>query len=328
MAENRLNSTEIVDLHAHVYPEGCFIDVIKSRSDFELVNYPDGRTALAYRGSHVMSVPRDHDDLKKRVAVMDEAGVAVQVLSVGALNIGWAGSRDAAVAQLINNGLAAVCREYPGRFRFVAALPCENHLEMVRELDRALSLGAVGVGIPTTVGDKSLDAPDLRELWRELSKRKLMVLVHPTYPPDGPRNDQGQFLAVGYPGETALAAARLVLAGVLEECPEARIVWSHLGGGLPMMIDRLDRGYKRYPNCPRPPSTYLRECFYDTASTHGPALECACASFGISALVFGTDEPHVPNATRDGLKTLRERPWTESELNAVLSGNARNALFS
>jgi aminocarboxymuconate-semialdehyde decarboxylase len=316
---------EITDMHAHVYPEGCLAEIVKARPDFSLVSSSRGES-LAYRGSYVMSIPSGQQDLKNRQQVMHDAGVGIQVLSIGALNPGWAGSRDLVTARTINDGLAAVCREYPRRFRFVAALPSSSQRAMEGELDRALALGAVGVGITTTVGDYALDAPELREFWRALNRRKLLVLVHPTFPPNGPAQDRGEFLAVGYLGETAMAAAKLIFAGVLEECSEVRLVWSHCGGSLGMMIDRIDRGYKRYESCPRPPSEYLRCCFYDTASVHGPALDCARATFGTNALVYGTDEPHVPNGTRAVLDALRSRRWPEDDLEAVLSRNARGLL--
>lgn len=121
---------------------------------------------------------------------------------------------------------------------------------MLQELDRALGMGAAGVGIATNVGDFQLQAPELRNFWREMSRRKLMVLVHPTYPCDAPQNDPGTFLSVGYPGETAMAATKLALSGTLEECPDVKIVWSHLGGGLAMILDRIDRGYQRFSSCP------------------------------------------------------------------------------
>ena len=223
--------------------------MIKSRADFKLVDNPRGQSLL-YRGSHVMSMPAEQDDLPERLASMDQAGIGMAILSVGALNIGWAGSGDAAAARFVNDGLAAVCRQYPSRFRFVAVLPCTKHSEMVQELDRALGMGAAGVGIATNVGDFQLQAPELRNFWREMSRRKLMVLVHPTCPCDAPQNDPGTFLSVGYPGETAMAATKLALSGTLEECPDVKIVWSHLGGGLPMILDRIDRGYQRFSNCP------------------------------------------------------------------------------
>ena len=153
-----------------------------------------------------------------------------------------------------------------------------------------------------------------------------MVLVHPTYPCDGPENDRGPFLAVGYPAETAMAAARLVLAGVLEECPDVRIVWSHLGGGLAMILDRLDRGYQRFSDCPHPPSVYLRRCYFDTACTHGPALDCAHATWGPKALIFGTDVPHVPNTEKETLAALKARSWSAADLQSILNGNAKDLM--
>jgi aminocarboxymuconate-semialdehyde decarboxylase len=312
-------------MHAHIYPDGCLTEIVKTRPDFALVESSRGHS-LAYRGSYVMSIPSGQEDLKSRLQVMDEAGVGIQVLSIGALNLGWAGSRDVIAARTINDGLVAVCRAYPTRFQFVAALPPSSLDAMETELDRALALGAVGVGITTTIADYTLDAPELREFWRALNRRKVLVLVHPTFPPNGPARDRGEFLAVGYLGETAMAATKLALAGVLEECPEIRLVWSHCGGSLSVLIDRIDRGFKRYESCPRPPSEYLRCCFYDTACMHGPALDCARATFGINTLVYGTDEPHVPNGTRGVLDALRTRNWPEGDLEAVLSRNAQGLL--
>ena len=93
---------------------------------------------------------------------------------------------------------------------------------MITELDRALEMGAAGVGIATQIGDLPLEAAELREFWREMSDRRLMVLVHPTFPCDGPGNDTGPFLAVGYPAETAMTATKLALSGVLETYPDAK----------------------------------------------------------------------------------------------------------
>jgi aminocarboxymuconate-semialdehyde decarboxylase len=323
MANN--SSRQIIDVHAHVYPAGCFTEVIKGRADFKLVDISRGQSLL-YRGSHVMSMPADQDDLPRRLASMDEAGIGMAILSVGALNIGWAGSGDAAAARFVNDGLAAVCRQYPTRFRFVAVLPCAKHSEMVEELDRALGMGAAGVGIATNVGNFELHAPELRAFWREMSGRKLMVLVHPTYPCDAPQNDPGTFLSVGYPGETAMAATKLALSCILEECPSVKVVWSHLGGGLAMILDRIDRGYQRFSSCPHPPSYYLRRCYFDTACIHGPALECARATWGVDTLVFGTDAPHVPNAEKDTVAALKARAWSDAEFEGVFGATIQRLL--
>jgi aminocarboxymuconate-semialdehyde decarboxylase len=317
--------SEIVDLHAHVYPEGCFIEVLRDRPDFRMIEDQRGQSLL-YRNGHVMSVPKGQADLKSRIESMDDAGIGMAVLSVGALNIGWAGMRAAAAARFINDGLAAISRQHPSRFRFVAVLPCTNDAEMVEELERVLRMGAAGVGIATNIGDLPLHAPELHAFWREMSRRKLMVLVHPTFPCDGPSNDTGTFLSVGYPNETAMAATKLALAGVLEACPDVKIVWPHLGGGLAMILDRIDRGYQRFSKCPHPPGHYLRRCYFDTACTHAPALECARSTWGANTMVFGTDVPHVPRAEQETIAALKDRGWPEPELEDIFGKTARRLL--
>ena len=318
-------ASQIIDVHAHVYPAGCFTEVLKGRADFKLIDNPRGQS-LIYRGTHVMSMPAEQDNLQKRLASMGDAGINMAVLSVGALNIGWAGAREAAAASAINDGLAAVCRQYPSRFRFVAVLPTANRGEMIKELDRALGLGAAGVGIATNIGDFQLSAPEVRHFWQEMSRRKLMVLIHPTCPCDAPQNDPGTFLSVGYPNETAMAATKLALAGVLAECPDASLVWSHLGGGLPMILDRIDRGYQRFSSCPLPPSYYLRRCYFDTACAHVPALHCARATWGVNTLVFGTDVPHVPNTEKETIVALNTTGWSTSELDDIFGATAQRLM--
>ena len=100
---------QMIDVHAHIYPAGCFTEVIKSRADFKLIDNPRGQSLL-YRGSHVMSMPAEQDDLPKRLASMDEAGIGMAILSVGALNIGWAGSGDVGGSALCQR---RACRGLP-----------------------------------------------------------------------------------------------------------------------------------------------------------------------------------------------------------------------
>ena len=123
MQNDSIDPGTIIDMHAHVYPEGCFAEVIKARPDFVLENTVRG-LSLVCRGSHTMSAPGD-DDLRVRLRTMDEARVGVQVLSIGALNMGWAGAGDVATARTINDGFAAVCREYPDRFPLCSSVTVE-----------------------------------------------------------------------------------------------------------------------------------------------------------------------------------------------------------
>ncbi len=71
---------------------------------------------------------------------------------------------------------------------------------------------------------------------------------------------------------------------------------------------------------------YLRQRWYDTVIVSGPALDCARATFGADRLVYGTDEPNVPNGSKAARAALRTRPWPEADLRAALSSNAHGLL--
>lgn len=62
--------------------------------------------------------------------------------------------------------------------------------------------------------------------------------------------------------DTTLAAARLVFSGVVGRFPRIRCVLGHLGGAIPYLAERLDRGYQAFAECrsaiSQPPSTYPR----------------------------------------------------------------------
>ena len=72
---------------------------------------------------------------------------------------------------------------------------------------------------------------------------------------------------VGFPFDTTLAAAKLVFSGAVEKYPGIKWVLGHLGGAIPYLAERLDRGYFAFEECraniSKPPSTYLKRFYYD-----------------------------------------------------------------
>ena len=74
----------------------------------------------------------------------------------------------------------------------------------------------------------------------------------------------------------------------------ARSPNSHLGGALPMLLQRADDQYRwEAPGTPELPSVAARRMWYDTVGHgHVPALRCAIDSFGADRLLLGTDFPY------------------------------------
>ena len=49
--------------------------------------------------------------------------------------------------------------------------------------------------------------------------------------------------------DTTMAAARLIYSGVFERYPNFPYIMAHTGGALLMLLQRLDNGYRLFPDC-------------------------------------------------------------------------------
>ena len=135
---------------------------------------------------------------------------------------------------------------------------------------------------------------------------------------------------VGFLFDTTLAAAHLVYAGVPERFPGIRWVLGHLGGTIPYLAERLDRGYRSFAECranlQQPPSTYLKNFFYDTVNFDPDALELAVKFAGAGQILAGSDYPHQIGSMKKMRQSISALPLPEEHRSAILGGNARKLL--
>jgi aminocarboxymuconate-semialdehyde decarboxylase len=135
---------------------------------------------------------------------------------------------------------------------------------------------------------------------------------------------------VGFPMDTTLAAASLVFSGVPERFPRIRWVLGHLGGAIPYIAERLDRGYLAFPECraniSRLPSSFLREWYYDTVNFDTRALRLAIDFAGASQILAGSDYPHRIGSIPSMISSLSSLGLSEADEAAVLGGNAAKLL--
>jgi aminocarboxymuconate-semialdehyde decarboxylase len=131
---------------------------------------------------------------------------------------------------------------------------------------------------------------------------------------------------VGFLMDTTLAAAHLVFSGVGERFPNIKWVLSHLGGAVPYMAERFDRGFQAFENCrrniDRPPSDYLKTWYYDTVNFDPQALKLAIAFAGADHILAGSDYPHQIGSIPSMLESLRGLDISEADKAAILGGNA------
>ncbi|MGN2638773.1 amidohydrolase family protein [Nocardia takedensis] len=192
---------------------------------------------------------------------------------------------------------AEVVAARPDRFRAFAALPMPHVEESITEIERVLD-GAttVGVVLNTTILDQPLVDPRFAPVLAELDRRAAVVYLHPA----GNSActpliaEHHMTWMAGAPIEDTISVVQLITHAIPTRYPNLRIINSHLGGALPMLLQRLDNQYRwEAPRTPEPPSTTARRMWYDTVGHgHIPALRAAIDSLGSDRLLLGTDFPY------------------------------------
>jgi aminocarboxymuconate-semialdehyde decarboxylase len=118
---------------------------------------------------------------------------------------------------------------------------------------------------------------------------------------------------------------QLITHGIPVRYPDIKIINSHLGGALPMLIQRADDQYSwEAPGTPEPPSVAARRMWYDTVGHgHVPALRCAIDSLGADRLLLGTDFPYENGDTFvRAIDYIRGPRIDASDARAILDQNA------
>jgi 6-methylsalicylate decarboxylase len=273
-----------VDVHAHYWTEG-YLDLL-----VEL----DKADAGAARGIGAGGGA----ELEARLRLMDRAGVEMQVLSAcPQLPYGEDRKKAISAARFVNDEYAGLVEDHGDRFRAFAALPMPHLEESIGEMRWALDeLGMAGVAMNTTVLGRALVEPDYEPIFAELNSRGAVLYLHPAgnsacSPLIG---DYHLTWMVGAPVEDTISIMQLITHGIPARYPNIKIINSHLGGALPMLLQRADDQYRwEAPDTPEPPSVAARRMWYDTVGHgHVPALRCAIDSFGAGRLLLGTDFPY------------------------------------
>ena len=322
----------IIDFHNHYYPP-AYLDALHSGSSAIKVTVDEeGNPRLHYPGDYNIAVP-GHRDIDFRERVLAEHGIDTQVLTL--TTPGTHIDTPAAAARfagLVNDAFASVVESKRGRFRALATLPLNDPRASVTELRRACrELGFRGAMLFSNVNGIALSDQRFWPLYEAAGDLEAVLYIHPTNPVDvEAMTDFWLMPLVGFLFDTTLAAAQLVFRGVVERFPRIQWVLCHLGGAVPYLAERLDRGFHAFRECrahiPRPPSEYLKQFYYDTVNFDPRAIELAIAFAGSDRILAGSDYPHQIGSIPRMLESIRGLRICELDRAAILGGNAARLL--
>jgi len=329
----------IIDFHAHLYPRPFMEEISRTGGPYGLglERNEKGDEILRFEGMPFWAYKENFFDVKRRIAALDEAGVELQVLTMGPPMVYWADAKLALhLCQIMNNEIARLVERYPSRFAGFAALPLQDTRQSLEELKRAIkSMGLKGVQMGTNIHGKPLDHLDLWPVYEQIEALDVPIFVHPVNPLGQPDiHDYRLDLTVGFPFDTTLAAARLIFGGVMEKFPGLKFCFAHLGGALPFLKERLEIGWQtrnifpgKRTTIPKPPSEYIKLFYLDVVSCADPALLCAFACSGADHLMMGSDSPFAVGDLKKSVECIKKFSFaTEEDKVKILYGNAAKLL--
>ena len=137
-------------------------------------------------------------------------------------------------------------------------------------------------------------------------------------------------MVIEYGTDTSRAIAEIIFGGTAKRYPDMRIIFSHAGGTVPFLVERLvvqARAPELVSNLPAGgPLAALRNFYYDTAqASMAPPIAALRQIAPLSHILFGTDYPYRTAAEQ--ITELRQtRLFTAKELQAVERDNVLSLL--
>ena len=321
----------IIDFHNHFYPPEYLRAVQAGPSNVKVTLDSAQNPVLHYPGDYNVVVP-GHRDLAFREGVLDKVGVGRQVLTFTTPGTHVESpERAAAFARIVNDAFARIMA-HGDRYAALATLPLNDPKASVAEFERAtVDLGFKGVMVFSNVNGIPLSDERFWPLYERAAGLKTIIYIHPTHPVGvEAMMDYWLMPLVGFTFDTTLAAAKLVFSGVVERFSGIRWVLAHLGGAIPYLAERLDRGYHAFKECRqhigRPPSTYLKDFYYDTVNFDAKALQLAIDFAGTDHLLAGSDYPHQIGSLERMLGSIHELSLPAAAMADILGGNAERLL--
>jgi uncharacterized protein len=276
-----------------------------------------------------------------RIALMDEVGIDLQVMSLVAFGLEGLSAEDGTVvAREVNDELASAVSVHPDRLAGFATLALKDVGEATKELERCVrSLGFRGVMVNGTVEGRFFDDARFLPFFEAAAALDVPVYLHPAPPPEPVREayytglpgELGRMLSIagwGWHSETALHTLRLIVSGLFDKVPGLQLIIGHMGEGLPFALARSSGMLSGAAKLKQPVAEYFKTNIHLTTSGYFtlPPLECALEVVGIERMMYSVDYPFSANTKGKDFLEKVAGVLSPAEMEMLVGGNAARVL--
>jgi predicted TIM-barrel fold metal-dependent hydrolase len=257
---------------------------------------------------------------------MEKNGVSTAMLSLAVSGVTFdAGESGRSLARKSNDFGAQLVKDHPASFGLLAALPLPDAKGSLVELEYALdTLHADGIALLSSYGDKWLGDADYAPVFEELNRRKAVVFVHPNAP-NCCANLQAHVPAstMEFLFDTTRTIESLLMSGTFSRFPNVQFIFSHGGGAMPLLANRMARLFPKdlAAQAPKGVLYEIKRQYYDTASASNPtSLKALLSIVPSSQVLFGSDFPFL--SAGDPASDLMSSGLPDTTLSAINRENA------
>jgi aminocarboxymuconate-semialdehyde decarboxylase len=288
-----------------------------------------GEQVVELDGREIRSMTSEAVDIETILALHARAGIDRVVLSPW-VPLLYPDAEPAACLErcrIQNQALAALATACPERIAALGAVPLQDPELAAAELRLLPASRLAGAIVTASVGGAYLGDERFEPFWAAAAETQALVLIHPTTRGFDAQAFARHYLwnAVGNPLETTVAAADMVMAGVMERHPGLRVVLAHGGGALLALRGRLRHAHGFQPDARadlrESPLDSIRRFHFDTITHDAGLLRALVEWAGPDRVLLGSDYP-FDMADPDPVAAVRSLGLGAGEEEAILGANA------
>lgn len=323
----------IVDAHAHIIVRAAAAGERRTGSWRPHIVEAGGRSRIYHEGRELSSVVREFTDTTRMADEAAAQGIGHLLLSpwVRLLPFGQPLAEARQICSLQNRALAELVAADPGRFSAVGTVAMQDPVTAAGDLRTLMADGLAGVELTPEIAGRYLGDDAFRPFWEVAEQTGAMLFVHPSTRGLALPVFDDYYLwnSVANPVETTIAAAHLVMAGVLERHPGLKVLLAHGGGALWAVRGRLRRAYDHVPAARSRlrdgPDASLARLYHDTVTHDRALLRRLIDDAGPDHVLLGSDRP-FDMGSDDPAGEVRALGLPAAAQAAVLGGNAARLL--